>query len=291
MKKIVILFLSIFLLNLVSATQCQLSLSMINQDPYPAVQGDYVKLVFQLEGIENPQCGTIIVELLEKYPISFDPEESPRVIVQSGTFTKDYSSYLTVPYKVRVDNDALDGDNPLEVSYSYDEGAGSSSTQTKQFNLNIKDVRADFEIHVKNYNLATNTIEFEILNIGENDIEALTVEIPEQENVDIRGSNKNIVGDLDSNDYTTADFEAVAQDGEITLNLFYTDLIGVRRQTQETVSFTKSPFEKQASNQSGSSAGTYIFILIIVGAIAYYIYRRIKKKKQQAHLHHLQHNK
>lgn len=287
MKKVVILFLSIFLLNLVSAS-CTLDASLVNQDPYPAVPNEYVKLVFQVTGLQDPDCKNVYFELVPSYPLILDPDSSTKVKIKGDTYLKDYSSHLQVPYKVRIDENALNGDAQIEVKFS-------STTNpdfyiSKQFDISIEDVRADFEIYVKNYDIATNTIEFEILNIGENDISALTVEIPSQENIDVRGANRNIVGDLDSNDYTTADFEAIAQNGEITLNLYYTDLIGVRREAQEIVSFEKAPFEKQASNQTSSSIGTYIIILLIIAGIVYYFYRRHKKKKQQAHIHHMQHS-
>ena len=43
----------IFLSSNVSAV-CNLDASLINQDPYPAIPGDYVTIVFQLAGVENP---------------------------------------------------------------------------------------------------------------------------------------------------------------------------------------------------------------------------------------------
>jgi len=57
-------------LTFVSAEGCNLDVSLINQDPYPATPGDYVKLVFQVNGVSNPQCGTVEFELLEQYPLS-----------------------------------------------------------------------------------------------------------------------------------------------------------------------------------------------------------------------------
>jgi hypothetical protein len=286
MKKIVslILVLMIFSVSGVVAEKCNLQVSMINQDPDIALQGEYVKLVFQLDGIANSECGQVVFELVENYPISFDAGETPIRTVNSGTYAKDFSSFLLATYKVRVDADAVDGDNPIEVRYKY---SGNEAYETKQFNLNVEDTRADFEIHVQSYNPSTKTITFEILNIGKSDIQALTVEIPKQDNIEIKGSNINIVGDLDSNEYTTADFEATPDKGELNIKLTYTDSINERRTIAENVYFDPEYFEGRIADEQGSNTGLYIFILIIVGLIGYYFYRSHKKKKaREMHRHH-----
>ena len=83
------------------------------------------------------------------------------------------------------------------------------------------DGRTDFEVYVGDHVIKDKSLVFEILNIGNQDIEALTVEIPKQENIVVKGANRNIVGDLDSNEYTTTDFEAIPAGGDINLILHY----------------------------------------------------------------------
>jgi hypothetical protein len=285
MKKIasLILLLMVFSISGVLADDCNLKASMINQDPYPAIQGDYVKLVFQLDGVANPECGKVEFELLDNYPISFDAGDNPVRTIDSGTYAKDFSSFLLATYKVRVDANAVDGDNPIEVRYKY---SGNDAYETKQFNLNVKDTRADFEIHVQKYDKSTNTLTFEILNVGKSDIQALTVEIPKQEGVNVKGSNINIVGDLDSNEYTTADFEATPIEGELNVKLTYTDSIGERRTVAKNVYFDPAYFEGRVADQKSSNWGFYIFILVAIGLIGYYFYRSHKKKKaREMHKH------
>lgn len=284
MKKVfsLILVLMIFSAGGVLA-KCDLRASMINQDPYPALQGEYVKLVFQLDGVSNTECGKVEFELVESYPISFDAGENPTRTIDSGTYKKDFSSFLLATFKARVDANAVDGDNPIEVKYRY---SGNEAYETKQFELNVEDTRADFEIHVKNYNSATNTITFEILNIGKSDIEALTLEIPKQDNLAVKGSNINIVGDLDSNEYTTADFEATPKNGEINVKLIYTDSINERRTIAKNVMFDSDYFQGRISDQQSSGISKYIILLIIIAAISYYFYRSHKKKKaREKHKH------
>lgn len=232
--------------------------------------------MFQLDGVSNPDCKDVFFELKEDYPLSFDPGFNSRITTEGGTYAKDFSSYLIIPYEARIDRDALDGDTPIEVQFGTVSGSVSFS---EEFNLNIKEVRVDFEIFVKDYNPATNLLTLEILNIGKNDIEALTVEIPEQENIRVKGAPRNVVGSLDSNDFTTAEFEAVPSEGNINLRIYYTDETNARRSLNKTVQFNPKYFE----GNGDESRGTFIYavVIMIIAAVAYYFYRRHKKHKRK----------
>jgi hypothetical protein len=276
MKRLGIYFLiSLFFLATAIASECDLSVSLLNQDPYPAIPGDYVKLVFQISGLEDSTCGDVTFELLEKYPISMDNSTEKIVSLKSGTFVRSFSSYATVAYKARVDENALDGENPIEVRYSTEGTAGF--TKSKLFNLTVKDVRANFEIYVKSFDSATKEITFEILNIAESDVSAVTVELLEAKNLSIYGARTKIIGDLDSNEYTTSDFTIESQEVEIPIRILYTDAAGIRRSTEETVQFNPANF---ASAVKETSSTKYWIIGIVILAIAYWLYRRNKNKKR-----------
>jgi hypothetical protein len=263
---------------MLSAEGCPLSVSLISQDPYPAIPGEYAKLVFQVEGdgVSDKTCGRIDIELAEKYPLSFDNEEESIITFRSGFYEKDFGSFLTAPFKVRIDENALDGDASIEVR---SKTGYSLAYVTTQFLLNVDNSKIDFEVHVKDYDYVTNTVTFEILNVGKSDVKALTVEIPKQDNIEIKGPNRNIVGDIDSNEFSTADFEASINNGEIKMNITYTDNIDVRRIIEKSVEFDPSYFLDRKADQKTTSKWSYIFIVAIILAIGYYFYRKHKKKK------------
>lgn len=279
MKKSVLgllLVLSIFSFAGVLAAGCDLDISLVNQDPYPAIPGEEAKVVFQIDGLESTECGNVRFEFIENYPVSLSPEQVNYYTIEAGTFTKDYQSFFLAPFKIRIAENALDGDTPLEVRYKY---AGNSDYVTEELNLEIDNILADFEVYVKDYDMTTRTINFEILNIAESDVEALTVEVIKQDNIIIKGSKVNIVGDLDSNEYTTADFEAIPQDGEITLKLSYSDSTNVRRVVEKAVTYESEYFEGRIADEKPNKTGSYIFYAVVVLIIGYFVYRRRKKKK------------
>ncbi len=280
MKKSMIFTLAIFsvvlLSGLVAAEGCILGVSLINQDPYPANPGDYVKVVFQIDGLSNPGCGVVTFQIKEEFPFSIRPETENPIEIRSGTYSRKYSSFYIAPYEILINENAIDGDNPIEISYSTD-----GVEKLKEFNLNIENTHADFEIYVKDYDPLTKTLTFEILNIEDNDIEALSLEIPKQPNIVIKGANRKVIGDLDSNEYTTADFEATVEDGKIEVKMIYTDVINVRREITKEVMFDSSYF----MDRTGETKKQPIWAYVLAGlVIVWIVWSRIKKAKKKKNL-------
>ncbi|MCL5730392.1 MAG: hypothetical protein M1165_02395, partial [Candidatus Pacearchaeota archaeon] len=158
-----------FSIGYVSAT-CVLTPTLLSQDPYPAVPGDYVKLVFQVTGMANSDCGQVIFQLVPEYPISFDPGVSSYYSALGGSYATNYNNYLTIPFTVRVDPDAVKGNNTIYLTYVTQSISSNSSISTP-FNLSIQDVKSDFYVFVKNYDFTTRDLTLEVLNIGQNDVD------------------------------------------------------------------------------------------------------------------------
>ncbi|MFH1500346.1 MAG: LPXTG cell wall anchor domain-containing protein [archaeon] len=262
----------------VSAVACNPTVSLINQDPYPAIPGEYVKLVFQVSGVENPDCTGLYFELIEQYPISFDPGTGSIVYFDAGFFNRDYSSFLIAPYKVKIDKDAIEGDNPIDTKLTISKTGVSFR---KQFNLYVEDSNADFEVHIDKYSYATQEIVLEILNIANTDVEALTLEIPKQDNIEVKGANRVVVGDLDSNEYTTADFKGALKDGEIDVKILYTDQTGIRRELTKTILYDSAYF---ADTQVDGTSTSIIYTIIILVVLALIIWWYFGRKKRKARL-------
>lgn len=273
----------LLMIGVVSA--CNLGVTLVNQDPYPAVPGEYVTAVFQVTGVSDPQCGTVTFEPLLDFPFSLDPGVSPRQSVVGGTVvpgSNQFRSFMLATYKFRVDEAALDGDTRIRTAITGNNlgDGGGQTTLVKNFTINIEATDVDFEVAIKDYDKTTNTLTFEILNIGENDVEAVTVEIPRQANIVVKGANRNIVGGLDANDDTTFTFEATPEDGDIELDIFYTDTINVRRETTKIVTFDSSYFTGRAGEQQSTSPWFYITIILVIG-IGFFWWRARKKKSMK----------
>jgi len=259
---------------------CNLDVSLINQDPYPVTPGNYVEVVFQVSGTDNSDCDGAKFKVIENYPFSVDPGQSNLREISGSTFVQDYKKSWMVPYRLRVDSDALDGMNEVEIKYA--PGTSDDLFFSETFDIKVEDVRVDFEISVKDYDPSTKTITFEILNIGENDVEALTIDVPEQENLDIQGSPRKIVGSLDSSEETTFDFNAIPDKGNMDLKVTYTDEISERRTLNKTVYFNPSHFKtSQDSGEGQMSFWFYIALALFIIMIFRWIRNRKQKKKSK----------
>ena len=267
----------IFSLTLVVADSCAPNITLLNQDPYPAVPGDYVKLVFQVNDISSTECSDITFRLLSDYPLTFDPGETGSRTFRKVDYLKDFNSNILVPFKVRIDGNAVNGETPIEV-HLQNKGVFLIS---KTLDLEVKDTKTDFDVFVDEYDYSTNIMTLQILNTGDSDIEALTVEVPKQDSIIIKGPNKVIVGDLDSNEYTTADFEARPQNGKFSVNLIYSDETSARRTNINEVEFDGSYFKDRLSTQKTTSTWAYVFWIIVIVVIVYIIYRVVKKRKNK----------
>ena len=277
-----VLILLIFLLgNNVVAEGCDLDATLVNQDPHPAIPGDYVEVLFQINGIEDGNCedGTAINLILD-YPFSLDDEEYEKIIKSSTYAGYGFTDHWNVVYNLRIDKVALEGDYEVELRYKDGWSGSWINYRLEKFNISIRGGNTDFEVHIQNYNIEEKKVVFEVLNIGNQDIEALVLEIPKQENINVIGSNRNVLGDLDSNEYTTAEFEAILFEGDISLKLYYTDPTDERRIIEKMINYDSSYFINSSENLKENGVGTYVIIGILVLCVIVLILL-IKKKKNK----------
>ena len=247
-KRIFFMFLLMIVsLGLVNAsTSCDLDITLVNQDPYPAVPNSYVEVVFQMSGIQDSSCDGAWFELVTGYPFSLDENDNLRVI-EENTWVFDYSTVWMIPYKLRVGKDALDGASEIEVRY----GSGirnSDSYFSEKFNITVEDSRTSFDAVIQETVMGETSIA--IANIGQNDANAAIVRIPKQEGVVVKSNNGQMIGDLEQGDYTVVAFSFEGT-GEIDLQIDYTDDRGVRR-SEVVVIHRGSDSSNSASTISGS---------------------------------------
>lgn len=281
-KEIVLISLAFLLLvSLVSAANtCNIKTTIINQDPYPATPGDYVKVVFQLDGVNNPECTDSTFQIVPEYPFSLDSTQTAAYNIKDVAYINNYKSTILIPVKLRVDKNALDGENVLKTALST--LSSGQQYQLNNYNITVKDARADFDVILQDYSYTTNKLVLGVINIGKNDAEALVVRIPDQNTTEIVGNNEKIIGSLAANDDTSVTFDAIPKAGEIKVELSYNDKLGVRRTFDHTVTFLPRAFESTKAN--GTSKGPYyypflILLLIDIIVLVFRFYKNRQKKK------------
>ncbi len=257
-----------------SVQACTLTPSLINQDPILAIPGESVKVIFQVLGTDDPSCGTVLTELVEEYPFSIDPGYNTKISSKGGTFVRDFNSFLIVPYKLRIHQDALDGDQQIKIKISSD---NYKTSKIHEFNLSVKDVRTDFIVTIDSFSFTTNQLVFGLANIGDQDAKSITFEVPQQDSIAIDGGHTKIIGDIDSNEDTTLSFSAIPKNGEILIVIAYNDKNNIRRSVSKTILFTEESFSSTRKNSTHSTS--LILLWVVVISVVIYIYWSRKKRK------------
>jgi hypothetical protein len=282
--------------NYILVNTVYLKTTFVNQNPYPAEPGGYVDLLFKVENWGTEEAENVVFELLPKYPFSLDPDVNATKELGTirGLETDERAYFLK--YKVRVDKDAIDGENEINVNCTY----GSGAVQfTKTFNVTVSNPRTDFDVVVQDSTATSTTLA--IANIGANTAYSVIVRIPEQENFRVTGTSANIIGNLNAGDYTLVSFQitprtttniSTSREKNLVVEISYTDTLGIRRTIQKEVRLYVATAERQITARttqgsqlqlSMSSGLVYIGIGIagIVGIVAILKFRKkIKRKKE-----------
>jgi len=148
MKKNLLLFgiFTILFLSMVKAQTIeapQINITLMNQDPDPVGPGEYVEIRFK---IYNNYAGTeaknFQLELDPIYPFSLDPNEKALRDIGTLPALGDGGNVIVVKYKVRVDDNAVEGSNPIKLKYKHD----NIDWITREFNINVQTIDANLAI-------------------------------------------------------------------------------------------------------------------------------------------------
>jgi len=278
------LILLFFIIN-VSADEkyTYLEMDLLNQDPYPAQPDDYVDLVFKLENTGGQDAEDVVVEILPEYPFALDPgaDATKRLGLIRGVQYGENAVF--VKYKIRVDKDAIDGENEISIRFNYNTEGRWTNYYKREFNITIEDPKTDFDIAIQDYSHETNSLTIALSNIGEQDANSVTVILPEQSSIEIIGSDREIVGGIDADDYTVSSFKVISkEDAALIVKITYTDSIGIRREVEKAVIFNASKYEKEADKGAITDYRSLLYIIIgVVGILIIFVILRILRKRRK----------
>lgn len=226
-----------------------IQINSLKYEPYPVDPGDYFTLWIKAENIGDEVAKNATFELLPEYPFSLDSNENP--IREFGQLSSEEP--VVMNYKVRVNKDAVEGTNEIELRYSAN--GDKDSWVTKKFDIEVEDSQTDFDLVLQEVSGTEASIA--IANTGKNIAYSVIVKIPDQEDFQTVGTNGQMVGNLDNGDYTLVGFEITPKrsgsvkssdnNKMLKVQIDYTDEIGERRSMIKDI-----PFDSQSNGLSGS---------------------------------------
>jgi hypothetical protein len=290
MKKYCWIAILLLALMAVKADPCFLQVKMLNQDPYPAIPGDYVKIVFEVTGIENPICNGASIKLLPEYPFSLDSDISTQSI--KGGYIENYKTSWLVGYKLRIDKNALTGDYSINLLYQEGNKTDFSSAKQKTFKVRVEDVQTDFDVILQEQ--SGSTITLGIINIGKNAANSVIVRIPQQDNFRVTGTSEQIIGNLAPGDYTLVSFDVMPRrnitqfiENQLKIRIDYTDTLGERKMIMKDVgiffqgNFTARNQLPKIQAKQTRFQWQYIVIALLSLAVVY-LFKKNRKEKESA---------
>lgn len=119
---------------IISERNNNVKITLINQEPMPAEPGGYMKLRFRVENIGVQPAQQVLVELMPKYPFSFDASDQGLRDVSALGGWQVQDEGVVLEYRLRIDEDAIEGAENITIRYKVDQSPW---------------IGLDFEIHIR----------------------------------------------------------------------------------------------------------------------------------------------
>lgn len=275
--KLLILLTAIFLTQifLVSA----LSIDSAISNPQEVQPGEIFSLNLDIENNLNQTAENVVVSLdLSKVP--FAPYQSSSEVRIDHIHEEDNKE---ANFDLSAFSDAISGTYTIPVMVSY---TGSNGTESLGLVSVIINAKPKIEISSEEAFLIKGTNEkltIKIVNSGLGDSKFLSVSMNPNKELQITSSNNIYIGNIDSNDFDTAEFNVFINANadssvNIPVKLTYTDSRN-NEITEEKTIILKAYSEKEALALGlvQKNNTTLIIISIVSAIILFLVYRKIRK--------------
>jgi hypothetical protein len=292
--------------NFNTAGSANLVVQTLKYEPYPVNAGEWFDLWVKIQNIGQSDAPNVKLSLSLDYPFSSDEplqiygRISGTINAYQTSTTADASQIVT-KFRVKVADNAPEGDSNLKLSINSDQSNAASVTYSLP--ITVGKTKTDFDVVMQGS--SAQGASFAIANIGSNDATAVTVSAVPADNIIIKGAQSSIIGNLAKGDFTTITFQVSpktlalnnssknfrpsnfsnAEPKNMTIKIDYTDIAGVRNSIEKVVpiSLTSALSTTLNSRTAASSSYTkYLYLAagLIIGALGLRIYQRIRKKKK-----------
>ncbi|MBW3017971.1 COG1361 S-layer family protein [Candidatus Woesearchaeota archaeon] len=158
-----------------------LKITFLNQDPDPVEPGEQVELRFRAENQGQYRIEDIDFEIIADYPFELLETENERKSIGSLDAAQRGKDSAIFHWKLRVDNEAIEGENEIELRY-YVEGK-PAAIKLEPFLINVKS--RDIIISVGNIKMEPEKvapgqeidITFPLRNLADSDVDDVRVKL------------------------------------------------------------------------------------------------------------------
>lgn len=257
----------------------------VNYDPAPAEPGNYVDIFVVIQNLGNRDLSKSYLKLEEEYPFSFN---SPSDSIEEVDLIPSGREEL-LEFRMLVDDQAVEGDYTLEVIQCSDPEC-ENEVRNALITIQVKTGgRPKLEIGLEDAVVflpgTLGDITISAVNKGKLGMKFLTLELLEGEGYEVISPSRVYVGELDSDDFETEDFQIfVSSDSPVNIpvkveysDINFKDYAGV--ENIELKVFTQEQAESMGLVSSNHFVRNLFIFLVVVGFL-FFLYRRRKKKNE-----------
>lgn len=256
----------------------------IESIPTQIPPGSTAKVNMTIENLANSLLKDITLSLnlsSTETPISPIGSVTEKRIVKINALSEE-----NVVFDVIVSADAESKVYKIPIKLIYFDALGNEYTKTDIIGLVVGD-KPDITVNIEKSEIikagSSGEVTFNIINKGTVGVKFLNVELKPSNNYEILSTfNEIYVGTLDSDDFETAEFNIyIKNKGELTFPLIleYRDANNNKYTQDENVTLRIYSSLEVRKYNLGENGNSKIILILVVIVIAYFGYKRWKKKK------------
>ncbi|MBN2457992.1 COG1361 S-layer family protein [Candidatus Woesearchaeota archaeon] len=220
-----------------------LIVSLVNQDPDPAVAGDVVEVRVGIENIGGAAAEDVVLEFVPQYPFSTIADEDYTKEVGTLKAHQQEADMRIVKFKVRVDRDATAGEYQLKIN-TYEDG--SADAKTRILSIDVKNSESAEVIHIDKTTLVPGKqtpLKFIINNVGNAPLKDMTFSWLNEDKIvlPVGSDNTKYVKYIDVGESAELEYQVIADSNadaglyELDLSLSYEDPISGESKEMDTI--------------------------------------------------------
>ncbi|MGV8162851.1 MAG: COG1361 S-layer family protein [Candidatus Nanoarchaeia archaeon] len=224
---IIFMSISVVAIEYSDSSSSVISLTLVNQDPAPAIAGNVVDVRIGVENMGGGSVENLVLELEPSYPFELlSGEEYTQTI---GTLNNYQSgdNMIIVKFKIKVNKDTTAGSYDLKLTY-YTQGQKETTSITRTLNIDVSGKESAEIMQIDKTSLVPgkqSNLKFTITNVGSSPLRDLVFSWENEDGIilPVGSDNTKYIKYLEIEDSVDVEYEVIADSeadaGLYTLNL------------------------------------------------------------------------
>ncbi|MFP4523171.1 MAG: COG1361 S-layer family protein [Candidatus Woesearchaeota archaeon] len=276
----------------INSNDASLSIVNVQTTPDELISGSSATIDLTLKNTADLNARNINIKLALNDANGKDLPFIPDSVLQRQVFLLQPDQSTPVTFVLKTYPSAKPGYYKVPVTTTFYTDKGELITQDDTLGIVIK-AQPELDVFVESSTLAkadaVGKVNLQFVNKGVNDLKFLEVNVLSGEGYELVSQPRRYIGDLDSDDYRSEEYNLKLTDDNATLlvDVSYKDDNNILYETVMRVPVSCCKYDDTKKN---GPSGFLIFVVLV--AISFIGYRFYKKRKQKKHdAHHLHHTK